>query len=259
MLRPKHLDLLVHLFLLLAATSCTEALTPRRAEATGTMDDPYPADAEIRRDPAWDTIRSLKGKNLSADLEQNAAFRELQASGQFDAIALSFLTFYASAFRLDHPEDEFVVRSTERDELGFTHVKFEQQFRDLSILGAELIVHLDRASRVYLVNGSYIATPRSMDTTPAFGQERARQIAAEQIDAHSTCAECPCDLVILAQRDHPPRLAYRVYLAPRLTERWELMLDAQSGALLRKLTTVLSKSPHVGLGAVKSPAVEVEE
>jgi Zn-dependent metalloprotease len=247
------------LLLVLAVASCIEAPTPLRAEAPEKMGRPYPADAEIRRDPAWDTIRSLKGENLSADLEQNAGFRELQTSGQFDAIALSFLAFHASAFRLDDPENELAVRSIKSDDLGFTHVKFEQHFRDLSIPGAELIVHLDRANRVYLVNGSYIATPRSVNTMPAFGQERARQIAAEMIDARSACAECPCDLVILAQRGHPPRLAYRVYLALRLTEGWELMLDAQSGALLRKLPTVLSKSPQVGLRTVKPPAMEVEE
>ncbi len=245
--------------LLLAIVSCIEAPAPRSAEAMETIDRLYPAGAEVRRDSAWGTIRSLKGENLSADLEQNAGFRELQTSGQFNAIALSFLAFYASAFSLDDPKNELAVRSIESDDLGFTHVKFEQQFGGLSVPGAELIVHLDRASRVYLVNGSYIATPRSVDTTPAFGPERARQIAAEQIDARSACADCPCDLVILAQRGHPPRLAYRVYLAPHLTEGWELMLDAQSGALLRKLPTVLPKSPHVDLGAVKPRAMEREE
>jgi Zn-dependent metalloprotease len=228
-------------------------------QAASKIDHPYPADAEVRRDSAWDTIRSLKGENLSAELEKDAGFRELQTTGQFDAIALSFLAFYAPAFRLDEPEDELAVRSIESDDLGFTHVKFEQHFRDVSVPGAELIVHLDRANRVYLVNGSYIPTPRSVNTTPTFGQERARQIAAEQIDARSACSECPCDLVILARKGHPPRLAYRVHLAPSLTEGWELMLDAESEALLRKLPTVLSGSPNVDLRTAKPPAMEVEE
>jgi Zn-dependent metalloprotease len=247
------------LLLVLVVASCIGAPTPHRALAVDKIDRPHPAGSEIRRDLESDTIRSLKGENLSENLEQNAGFRELQMSGQFDAIALSFLAFYASAFRLDDPQNELVVRSTKSDDLGFTHVKFEQYFRDLSVPGAELIIHLDRANRVYLVNGSYIPTPRSVNMTPAFGQKRARQIAAAQIDARSACSECPCDLVIFAQRGHPPRLAYRVFLALRLTEGWELMLDAQSGALLRKLPTVLSKSPHVGLGAVKPRAMEVEE
>ncbi len=84
MRRPQHLNFLLQLLLPFAAASCIEGLTPRRTKTTEKKDRPYLADVEIRRDPTWDTIRSLKSESLSADLEQNAGFRELQTSGQIN-------------------------------------------------------------------------------------------------------------------------------------------------------------------------------
>lgn len=107
-------------------------------------------DAEVRRDPAKGTITFLKSENLSRVLEREERFRKLQERGAAPEIALAFLDAYKELFRLKSPHAELVVKSSATDELGLTHVRFEQAFQGIPIWGAEILVHLDRAKHVSL-------------------------------------------------------------------------------------------------------------
>ncbi len=202
-------------------------------------DRPLPADAEVRRDPVLGTIQFLKGDALSADMEDDAAFREHQAQGRFDQLALAFVAAHRSAFRLDRPERELGVLSVTTDDLGLTHVKLQQTFEDLPVEAAQLIVHLNESSQVYLVNGRYLPTPSGLSTAPALQADQARSVVAQELELDDACRDCPSDLVIFAPNEDPPRLAYRVRANVSIAEGWQFMVDAQNGAVLQKLPTVI--------------------
>lgn len=207
-------------------------------------DRPLPAGAEIRRDPERDTIRFLEGENLSASLDDDTTFREHQASDRFDELALAFVASHRSSFRLRHPADELSVRSVTSDDLGLTHVKLQQEFRDLPIWEAELIVHLNAANQVTLVNGRYVPTPSGLRTTPGLGADDARRIVGRQLPRlDGPCRECPSTLGIFAPESGAPRLAYRVRATVSLAEAWQFTVDAENGNVLQKLPTVLRAIP----------------
>ena len=198
-----------------------------------------PSDAGLRRDPQRGTVRFLRGANLSQDLERDPAFRALQAADRFAEIALAFLTAYATEFRLVQPEDEMVVASVETDDLGFNRVRLQQRFEGIPVWGAELIVQLDRANHVNLVQGRYIPTPERLGTIPEITGEDALAIASTKLaDPESGCPGCRSDLVIFASDNQPPRLAYRVRVTISMTEGWVMIVDAVTGAMLDKLSTV---------------------
>lgn len=200
-----------------------------------------PSGAEIRRDARTGTIRYLRASNLSEDVERDSEFRRLQSTNAFADVAVRFLAAHRLLFKLQRPADEVVVRSVTKDDLGLKHVRLQQVFADLPVWSGEILVHLDQANHVYLVQGHYAPTPSGVRTQPALSAEAALRIAGEATrGTDPSCQRCESDLVIAVVRDQAPRLAYRVVTKPSLTEGWAFLIDAETGAVLEKVSTVMS-------------------
>ena len=201
-----------------------------------------PADAQVRRDPARGTITLLAASNLSEALEQDAAFAALQASGRFADVALAFLAAQRSIFKLSSPADELVLDSVRTDELGLTHVRLRQTVGPLPVWNAEVIVHLDRGRHVYRVQGSYVATPSGLPSAPRLRESDARRTVAGLVPGlPPECRDCPTELGVFAPPAGEPRLAYRVLAAVSPRESWAVVVDGETGALLDRSPTVISR------------------
>jgi Zn-dependent metalloprotease len=198
-----------------------------------------PAGATIRLEKRNGTVIFLKGDNLSVNLEKHEDFLQLQADKQYDVVVLAFLNAHRSLFRLDSPSREFIVKSVITDDLGFRHIKLQQVYRGIPVWASEINVHLDQTNHVYLVQGRYIPTPGELSTQPALTQERALQLVAKDLDrSESDCPGCRVALIIFARFDSPPRLAYRVLTPPGLMEGWAYVIDAETGGILDKISTI---------------------
>ena len=199
----------------------------------------FPAQTEIRRDPRLGTITFLKAPNLSERLEYNTNFAQLQASNQFGDIARAFIEAYRAEFRLTHPANELQVKSVKTDDLGLTHVRLQQTFHDVPVWAAELRVHLNADTHVYLIQGRYIPTPHNLSTDPSLTNQAALQRTTNHLGKPlAECLKCQATLVIFASEDTAPRLAYRVLALLSLAEGWEVMIDAQTGEVLQKLSAI---------------------
>ena len=181
----------------------------------------------------------MKAPNLSEHLEHDPDFAQLQASKQFGDLARAFIHAYRADFRLTQPANEFRVQSVETDTLGLTHVRLQQTFQGIPVWAAELVVHLNADTQVYLVQGRYIPTPHKLSTDPGLTEQAALQRAADHLGRPLTrCLKCQADLVIFAAEGKAPRLAYRVLASLSMAEGWEVMVDAQTGEVLQKLSTI---------------------
>ena len=231
---------------LLATFACgfpIERASERR-HATATA---LPSGADIQRDERTGTIRFLRAANLSAGLERDPDFRDLQSKDAFADVAVRFLDAYRSLFGLQQPAEELVVRSVAEDDLGMKHVRLQQVFARLPVWGAEILVHLDKANHVSLVQGRYVRTPSQVHTRPRLDRDAAVRIVGEALRGKgATCRNCESELVIALTPEGRPRLAYRVVTKPSLIEGWALMIDAETGAIIEKVSTVVS-------GGVVSP------
>ncbi len=198
-----------------------------------------PAGAEILRDPHRGTITFLKAPNLSERLEQDTDFARLQASRQFGDLARAFMQAYRADFRLTDPANELQVHSVTTDDLGLTHVRLQQTFHSVPVWAAELVIHLNTAAQVYLVQGRYIPTPRGLSTNPSLTEQAALQRTADHLGHSLTgCLKCEVALVVFAAEGKAPRLAYHVLALLSLAEGWEVMIDAQTGEVLQKLSAI---------------------
>lgn len=196
-----------------------------------------PADVEIQRDPGTRTITLLRAKNLSAATEKDdEAFLRLQMEDRHAAVALAFLSAHRALFGLQDPPAEFGIKSVIADPDGFKHIRLQQRHAGLPVWGTELIVHLDEANHVYLVQGRYTPTPSAIRTTPAVKPATAFQIVAAALPGvGSDCSGCRAELVIYLLEGRTPRLAHRVRATRVPGETWTVMVDAETGAILERI------------------------
>jgi Zn-dependent metalloprotease len=193
----------------------------------------------LKQDPENQTVRFLRGPDLSQDLDADPAFSAARRAGDSEGVARAYLQHYAALFRLDDPRAELVLQRVDLDRFGTTHVRFEQRIGVYPIPGANLNVHLDRSRRVAMVNGVYVPTPRGFETTPKISEADARAIAARETGA--PCDACAVDAVVFADATSDPRLAWRVAPPEDRLDGSELILDASDGTVLRREPVVRKK------------------
>jgi hypothetical protein len=224
-----------------AVLGCAAGGSAPRAEAAPPVrrEMALPQGASLTRDPATGTVRFLKGPDLSIDLDADPAFKASRSAGDAEGVARAFLEHYAALWRLDDPRAELRQHKIQVDKSGASHVRFAQVWQGLPIPGAEIVVHLDRERRVKVVGGSYFESPRNVGTTPALDAEAARAAAARETGTEP-CRDCTVELVVFADREVEPRLAWRVAPPKSRYQLDEVTVDAETGAILRRLPTSLS-------------------
>lgn len=196
-------------------------------------------DAILLRDENNGTIIYLKGQKLSSILESEKHFRELQAESNATEIATLFIAAFRHEFKIADPRNELAVTSVSTDDLGLTHVRFEQVYQDIPIASSEIIVHLDRDNHVYLVNGRYIPTPESLNTRPDITPAAAKRIIFNHLqkDVPNPLRETLA-LIIFARPGTEPRLAFRIEILMRIDEGWIYFIDAVNGKILERRTLI---------------------
>ena len=203
----------------------------------------FPSNSSISFNSQWGTVRFLKSSNLTRDLEHSTEFQTLQATNQYKEIVFKFLNAYRVSFKLTNPLEELVVHSIQADDLGFHQVRLRQMVMGIPVWGAEILVQLDRANHVNLVQGHYYPSPQGLNLHPQLTAEAAQEYVAAHLNLpDSTCPACPTSLVVFfIVEGHSPRLAYSVQTQIGLVEGWNFIVDAETGDILQKISTVFTQ------------------
>jgi vibriolysin len=75
--------------------------------------------------------------------------------------------------------EDFEVRSSRVDEQGRTHVRVQQHYAGLKIVGADMVVHADRDGEVYAINGTFVPG-RDLPLRPTVDATQALLSAASE-------------------------------------------------------------------------------
>jgi vibriolysin len=102
----------------------------------------------------------------------------LLGPGSVESSARAFLRTKTDVLPMD-ANDDFQPMATEKDSLGQTHVKMQQRFNGLPVIGAEYIVHADREGRVIAMNGRFVFT-RDLPRVPRIDAWSATERAVGQ-------------------------------------------------------------------------------
>jgi Zn-dependent metalloprotease len=180
-------------------------------------------------------------KQTSANGAKNSGAR-LSAAAAASA-AYRFMGQLRGLLKLDNPEDNFTVARTENDDLGQMHVRLTQTHRGVPVLGAELVAHLTDGE-VTVLNGRYEAIPNELSTTPKLALGDASERALTDVRKTSKVRSfgdnilkmkaTEGNLCVFMTEAGVAKLAYALTVRPNLLERWEYVIDAQTGEVLDK-------------------------
>lgn len=160
-------------------------------------------------------------EGASYSLSESGVPRELWRPGkarlaaQAEHAALLAVHELGPLFRLQG-EDAFLPRTVERDELGQEHVRLQQTYRGLPVVGGELIVHLDQ-QQVLGVNGEFVPD-LELEVTPRISERQAVAAATARVEADGGLPEGVVEVgppVVYAREGTPflalPVLVYYSY------------------------------------------------
>ena len=213
-----------------AAAPFTPQLTPEQSQALSELETRCPGEVSVVLRPLAGTPRQIKG----------AVLQSAQAGSDPPlTTARTFLHTNCDLLRLDDPHAELVLVQRHTDELGRTHLRFQQEYRGVPVWPADVIVHLNPEGHVDVMNGVFVPTPKKLGTVPVLDAADAAEYARTGLTDGAEAEVSASKLIIYAPGDTPPRLAWKLELAIDVTSRWLVVIDAVTGAELTAYSLVM--------------------
>ncbi|MBS1252447.1 MAG: Bacillolysin [Anaerolineales bacterium] len=150
--------------------------------------------------------------------------------------AQRFLTRHAAAFGMRDPAREFTLIDAEVDQLGMTHLRLQQAYQGVPVMGADLRVHFDSTGQwVTAINGDYLAGIELPTAKPSIRAKSAVRTARASLPKGRVGQ--PAQLVVVDGRLTPAvtgaHLAWRIELYDhRVPARNIYLIDAHTGLIL---------------------------
>jgi len=158
---------------------------------------------------------------------------------------MKFLAENKELFGLESPDKELKVISNFKDELGMTHIKYQQIINGLRIFPSELIIHFNRDGSIESVNGNYLPTP-IINTVPTLAPAAAISIAKNKIGDLNSIKQIA--ELVLYRKDNSLTLAYEVKLPSKEFPEMTEYIDAVKGDVLAVENGIRYDGPAVGQG-----------
>ncbi len=158
------------------------------------------------------------------------------------SVTYQFMRQVRGLLKLENPESNFTVARMETDDLGQQHIRLTQTHRGVPVLGAELVAHL-ADGEVMLLNGRYQPIPMELEITPRLALADASERALTDVRKTSTVRSFGDNILKMKSLEGVlcvfaenglTRLAYQLTVRPNMLDRWEYVIDAQTGDILDK-------------------------
>ena len=200
-----------------------------------------PLRLRVVRDPATGLPVYIERKSVGTRADVTKAGARLSAAAAASA-TYQFMKQVRGLLKVDDPEAQFSISQTATDDLGQTHLRLTQTLAGVPVLGLELVAHLTNGD-VTLLNGHYQPLPTGLSTTPKLTLSDASERAFGDVSKESIVRSFGDNLLKMKPSegslcifpiDGGAKLAYQITVRPNLLERWEYVIDAQTGDVLDK-------------------------
>ncbi len=164
--------------------------------------------------------------------------------------ALDFMAGRSDLFGLTDPRGELRLVREETDNLGMSHLRFDQTYEGLRVWGCQKIVHFTPNDDIYLIAGQNIATP-TLSIAPSRPSSEAEMTAfTEAKDEIGSWAVRPESELLIYPDKGQPKLAWLVTVYGINTGgiRYRVFVDAKTGQVLNKYNDIQFDGPTVGSG-----------
>lgn len=161
----------------------------------------------------------------------------LKTGDNKEAQCYNFLENAKGLMSINNPSEEFKIIKTEVDELGFTHVKMQQEISGIPVYGSEVIFH-SNATESFL-NGRYEETPELESYVPTLQKKQVEEIVIQEIGGIQKLKEDKFDLFNLDYIKselvvYEGKLVYHLSVYKNIVDLWEYFVDANTGEILDK-------------------------
>ncbi|MBS4175056.1 peptidase M4 family protein [Bacillus sp. FJAT-49736] len=169
--------------------------------------------------------------------------------------ALNYLKKNEGKTGINNPDKNLKVKSTEKDKLGMTHVRFNQTINGLYVEGSEVIVHFNKNNEVVSINGRINQTidDDAVDTTTSLSSDDALKAALTSVDAPDELTYDPTTELVVYPFDGENHTAYKVNVNFMGDEpgNWFVFVDAKTGEVIDKYNGIMDLDefkPQNGVG-----------
>lgn len=163
--------------------------------------------------------------------------------------AIAFITEHKVLFKLKDPGRELSLHSQKTDEMGYVHLKYNQQVDGVPVWGSQLGVHVNSANELYYISGSYHPSV-DISTIPTVLELDAKRVAMEDrkrtesrpIDSRATLVVFPWEGKFF--------LCWKVEIFGTNPSDiyWQYFVDATTAAIVFKYNDIHFDGPSVGTG-----------
>ncbi len=159
--------------------------------------------------------------------------------------ALKFIAENKELFGLQNPSNELDLLTASVDDLGQTHLKFQQKYENVILFKGQLIVHISNDGRVIGVNGKYYPTLQ-FNTKPNITSNQAISAAKNYLGNYKSLTE-NTELILL-ERGIKFHLSFAVKLPSKFMPNMVVYIDADNGNVLYKDDGIRYDGPQIGTG-----------
>ena len=206
--------------------------------------DAQPGQNSLRADPTV-TLYHESEKGFPDFVE--GRFAEQVAAGSEMAAATDFFVKHSDAYKMTDPAGELEAGRLDIDELGMRHLRINQRYKGLKVIGAELIAHFTKDGVLKTVNGTY--EPKiDVTTTPQLALSSAEQIAVGDLATFFGKGAPRDGELVVFPWEGTNYLTWRMFLYSDVPMgRWEYFVDAITGDVIFKANRIMN-AEAIGTG-----------
>ncbi|MFF2449655.1 M4 family metallopeptidase [Neobacillus sp. NPDC058068] len=176
-------------------------------------------------------------ENASVPLFVKERFAE-KFSSSTPSNALNYLKKNEGKTGIKNPDKSLKVKDTQKDELGMTHVRFNQSINGVNVEGSEVIVHFNKNNEVVSINGRINQTiaDDTVDTTASLRSDTALKTAMSTVNAPNELTYEPTTELVVYPFEGENHTAYKVNVNFMGDEpgNWFVFVDAKTGQVIDK-------------------------
>ncbi|RBP90744.1 bacillolysin/thermolysin/neutral peptidase B [Cytobacillus firmus] len=152
--------------------------------------------------------------------------------------ALTYLKKHQDKTGIKNPEKNLKVKDVQKDDLGMTHVRFNQTINGLAVEGSEVIVHYNKHNEVVIVNGrvNQAIANDAVNTSVSISSDAAIKEALSAVIAPPELTYEPESELVVYPFEGKNHTAYKVNVSFMGDEpgNWFVFVDAKTGNIIDK-------------------------
>lgn len=150
--------------------------------------------------------------------------------------ALDYLKNRQGKTGINNPEKNLKVKNVQKDELGMTHIRFNQSVNGVNVEGSEIIVHFNEDNEVVSTTGRINQTldESKLNTAASLSSEAALKAALSSVNAPEELTYEPTAELVVYPFEGENHTAYKVnvnFMGDK-PGNWFVFVDAKTGEVI---------------------------